>query len=151
MATAYALFLRMKIGIIINVYFSTMLLAIKSGLAKHHKYSMAGVRQGNHLMLRSHDCDSEECKNFLVSAEHFELLEMGSKHDLLKKEHTISLGSQSKNQWVLFVKKDPGCKKDLSSENKKLISLLSNAYEMVGQGLSRNDIKRWRPWRSLRR
>ena len=38
-----------------------------SGLAKYHKYAMAGVPQGNHLMLRSHDCGTPECQKIRES------------------------------------------------------------------------------------
>ena len=102
-----------------------------SGLATHHKYSMAGVRQGNHLMLRSHDCDSEECKKFSSQCKALRIVANGGQNMTYSKGTAqFHWGVSPKNQWVLFdVKKDPGCKKDLSSQNKNLISLLSNAYE----------------------
>ena len=51
-----------------------------SGLAKHHKYAMAGVRQGNHLMLRSHDCGTPECQKYVSQCKALRIIARGGKN-----------------------------------------------------------------------
>ena len=102
-----------------------------SGFAKDHKYSMAGVRQGNHLMLRSHNCGNKECLKYMSQCKALQIVENGGKH------MTYAYGTAQyhwkvspREQWVLFdVKIDPGCKNDLSQKNPQLISQLTRAYD----------------------
>ncbi len=102
-----------------------------SGLAKSHKYSMAGVRQGNKLMLRSHDCNSTECRQYMSQCQALRIIAKGGKNmTYANGTAQFHWGVSPKDQWVLFdVKKDPGCIKDLSQENPLLIAKLTQAYD----------------------
>ena len=72
-----------------------------SGLAKHHKYAMAGVRQGNHLMLRSHDCGTPNAKIC-------ESVQSPAHYCPRRQKHTYAYGTaqyhwgKPPGQWVLF-------------------------------------------------
>ena len=102
-----------------------------SGYAKHHKYAMASVRQDNHLMLRSHDCGNQECLKYISQCKGLSNVSKGSKN--MTYAHGTAQyhwGVSPKDHWVLYdVKKDPGCKNDLSKEKPDMIRTLSTAYD----------------------
>jgi arylsulfatase A-like enzyme len=102
-----------------------------SGFAKSHKYAMAGVRQGNHLMLRSHDCGNPECLQYMSQCKGLRIVSQGNKN--MTYAHGTAQyhwGVSPREHWVLYdVKKDPGCQNDLSQEKPGLITKLSIAYE----------------------
>jgi arylsulfatase A-like enzyme len=102
-----------------------------SGFAKHHKYAMAGVRQGNFLMLRSHHCGNKDCLKYMSQCMALQAIEKG------RKVHTYAYGTAQyhwaispKDKWVLFdVKKDPQCENDLADQRPGLVARLDKAYD----------------------
>ena len=102
-----------------------------SGFANSHKYAMAGVRQGNHLMLRSHDCGNPECLKYMSQCKGLHNVSQGSKNmTYAYGTAQYHWGVSPKGHWVLYdVKKDPGCKNDLSAKKPVLISKLSVSYD----------------------
>ena len=102
-----------------------------SGYAKHHKYAMASVRQDNHLMLRSHDCGNPQCLQYMSQCKGLQNVSRGSKNmTYAYGTAQYHWGVSPKEHWVLYdVKKDPGCKNDLSKEKPDMIRTLSNAYD----------------------
>ena len=101
-----------------------------SGFAEHHKYAMAGVRQGNFLMVRSHHCGNKDCLKYMSQCMALQAIENG------RKVHTYAYGTAQyhwaispKNKWVLFdVKKDPECENDLADKKPELVARLNKAY-----------------------
>ena len=52
------------------------------------------------------------------------------KHDLCLRHGPVPLGVSPRDQWVLYdVKKDPGCRNDLSEAKPELISKLARSYD----------------------
>ena len=102
-----------------------------SGFSEYHKYTMAGVRKGNHLMLRSYHCGNTECLKYMSQCQALRIIEKGGVNQVYSRGTAqFHWGVSPRDQWVLFdVKKDPGCKTDLSGQNPKLIAKLSKAYE----------------------
>ncbi len=102
-----------------------------SGLAKYHKYAMAGVRQGNHLMLRSHDCGTPECQKYVSQCQALRIIARGGKNmTYAYGTAQYHWGVSPRDQWVLYdVKKDPGCRNDLSEAKPELISKLARSYD----------------------
>jgi arylsulfatase A-like enzyme len=102
-----------------------------SGLSKIHKYTMAGVRQGNFLMLRSHHCDEPECFKYMSQCQALRIIERGGKNQVYAKGTAqFHWGITPKDRWSLFeVKEDPGCLKDLHQQRPNLIKHLSQEYE----------------------
>jgi arylsulfatase A-like enzyme len=103
-----------------------------SGLAKYHKYSMAGVRQGNHLLLRSHDCGKTECEKYPSQCQALRIVSKGG-NNMTYANGTAQFhwGVSPKDRWVLYdVKADPGCKNDLSKTRPTLLEKLSDEYEI---------------------
>jgi hypothetical protein len=102
-----------------------------SGFANSHKYAMAGVRQGNHLMLRSHDCGNPECLKYMSQCKGLHNVSQGSKNmTYAYGTAQYHWGVSPKGHWVLYdVKKDPGCKNDLSAKKPVMISKLSVSYD----------------------
>ena len=102
-----------------------------SGFAKYHKYTMAGVRQGNHLMLRSHDCGNPECLQYMSQCKGLRNVSQGSKNmTYAYGTAQYHWGVSPREHWVLYdVKKDPGCQNDLSKDKPSLITTLSISYE----------------------
>lgn len=102
-----------------------------SGFANSHKYAMAGVRQGNHLMLRSHDCGNPECLKYMSQCKGLHNVSKGSTNmTYAYGTAQYHWGVSPKGHWVLYdVKKDPGCKNDLSAKKTVMISKLSVSYD----------------------
>ena len=50
-----------------------------SGYAEKHKYTMAGVRKGNHLMLRSYHCGDDGCLQYMSQCQALRIIERGAK------------------------------------------------------------------------
>jgi len=102
-----------------------------SGFAKVHKYTMAGVRQGNHLMLRSYHCGNQGCLKFMSQCQALRIIERGGKNQVYARGTAqFHWGVSPRDKWVLFdVKKDPGCRHDLSEKKPELIAKLSASYE----------------------
>ena len=137
-----------------------------SGFSKIHKYTMAGVRQGNHLMLRSYHCGNKDCLQYMSQCQALRIIERGGKNQVYSRGTAqFHWGVSPRDKWVLFdVKKDPGCRMDLSAEKPKLISKLSVSYdqwwestypEMIAKGgdlgdpdQGRRASKRDREWKA---
>ena len=79
-----------------------------SGLAKDHKYSMASVRSGNHLLLRSHDCGKTECTKYSSQCQALRIIAKGGKNmTYANGTAQFHWGVSPKDRWALFdVKKD---------------------------------------------
>ena len=85
---------------------------------------MAGVRQGNFLMLRSHHCGNKDCLQYMSQCMALQAIEKG------RKVHTYAYGTAQyhwaispKDKWVLFdVKKDPQCENDLADKRPGLVA-----------------------------
>ncbi len=102
-----------------------------SGLAALHKYAMAGVRQGNYLLLRSHSCGTAECKPYSSQCTTLDLVGRGQKTITYTDGNAqFHWGVSAPDRWSLFdSKKDPACENDLSSQMPELVNELSGAYE----------------------
>lgn len=102
-----------------------------SGLAKSHKYAMCGVRQGNHLLLRSTPCNDPACLQFMSQCTTLQLVQKGiTAHTYTKENAQFHWGVSPTGRWALFdTKLDPACLKDLAAENPKLIATLTTAYD----------------------
>ena len=92
---------------------------------------MAGVRKGNHLMLRSYHCGDEGCLQYMSQCQALRIIERGGVNQVYSRGTAqFHWGVSPKGKWVLYgVKKDPGCRKDLSEKNELLVNHLSEAYE----------------------
>ena len=103
-----------------------------SGRAAAHKYAMAGVRQGNFLLLRSHSCGDPECQKYSSQCVTLNLVK---NRGLKKATYTADnaqfhWGVSPAGGWSLFeTKQDPKCENDLSAEKSEMTSKLSQAYE----------------------
>ena len=102
-----------------------------SGFAEHHKYTMAGVRQGNHLMLRSYHCGNEQCLKYMSQCQALRIIERGGVNQVYSRGTAqFHWGVSPRDRWVIFdVKNDPGCKNDLTKQQPELVARLSKAYE----------------------
>ncbi|MDF1751638.1 MAG: arylsulfatase [Verrucomicrobiales bacterium] len=102
-----------------------------SGLAESHKYAMAGVRQGNYLLLQSHACDNPECFKYSSQCVTLDLVRKGLKSITYTKENAqFHWGVTPADRWTLFhSKNDPACQHDLAKENPELVKSLAKAYE----------------------
>ncbi|YCM42778.1 arylsulfatase [Verrucomicrobiaceae bacterium 227] len=101
------------------------------GLASLHKYAMAGARQGNYLLLRSHSCGDPACTPYASQCTTLNLVGKGiRKITYTDDKAQFHWGVSAPNQWSLFdSKKDPACQHDLSAEKPELVKTLSAAYE----------------------
>ena len=60
---------------------------------------MAGVRQGNFLMLRSHHCGNKDCLKYMSQCMALQAIEKGRTGSYLRLWYRpVSLGTQSKGQ-----------------------------------------------------
>ena len=104
-----------------------------SGLAASHKYAMAGVRQGNYLLLRSRPCDNPQCTTAVMGYQCATLraVEKGQKAATYTKGNAqFHWGVSPADRWVLFdVKKDPACQHDLSAANPQRVAAMTKAYD----------------------
>jgi arylsulfatase A-like enzyme len=102
-----------------------------SGFAEKHKYAMAGVRQGNYLMLRSNHCGNTDCLKHMSQCMALRAIEKGrTVHTYSNGTAQFHWGLSPRDRWALYdVKTDPGCRNDLHNEKKDLIDHLSQKYE----------------------
>ncbi|MDF1737935.1 MAG: arylsulfatase [Verrucomicrobiales bacterium] len=102
-----------------------------SGLAAMHKYAMAGVRQGNYLLLQSHSCGNAACEPYASQCTTLNLVAKGLDTITYTDGNAqFHWGVSPPDRWVLFdSKKDPACENDLASERPELVKTLSDAYE----------------------
>ena len=102
-----------------------------SGYAKTHKFTMAGVRKGNHLMLRSHDCGQVGCLKYISLCKALHNVSRGAKNmTYAYGTAQYHWGVTPKEHWVLYdVKNDPECNHDLSEGKPEMVKELSMAYD----------------------
>lgn len=104
-----------------------------TGLAASHKYAMCAVRQGNHVLLRSHPCDNPKCTPQVKGNQCHALrrVETGATRAVYTKANAqFHWGVSTSDRWVLFdSKRDPECTQDLAAENPELASTLAAAYD----------------------
>ena len=103
------------------------------GMAADHKYAMAGVRQGNYLLVSSRPCKNPKC-NLDSHGDQCETLrgvETGGKAATYTKENAqLHWGVTPPGKWALYdVKKDPGCQKDLSDSEAPRAKKMAAAYD----------------------
>jgi len=102
------------------------------GMAADHKYAMAGVRQGNYLLVRSRACDNPKCKDSQgLQCNTLRGVAAGGKGANYTRENAqFHWGVTPPGQWALFdVKRDPGCQKDLAESESKRAATMASAYD----------------------
>ena len=102
-----------------------------TGLAASHKYAMAGVRKGNHLLLRSRPCNDPACVGKVSQCRVLRAVEKGATKATYTRENAqFHWGVSAPEKWSLFdVKKDPACENNLAEEMSPLVEELSQGYE----------------------
>lgn len=102
------------------------------GMAADHKYAMAGVRQGNYLLVRSRPCDNPNCEEANgQQCETLRSVESGSKRANYTAENAqFHWGVTPRGHWALFdAKKDPGCLNDLATTEPDRAAAMAAAYD----------------------
>jgi arylsulfatase A-like enzyme len=103
------------------------------GMAADHKYAMAGVRQGNYLLLQSRPCENPGCNSDTYGFQCVTLrnVEKGAKAAQYTKNNAqYHWAVTPPGHWALYdVKKDPGCTTDLASSENEKASAMASAYE----------------------
>jgi len=102
-----------------------------SGHAAAHKYAMAGVRQGDHLLLRSHSCGDPDCMKFSSQCVTLNLVEKGLRKTTYTEDNAqFHWGVSAPDRWSLYhTKNDPACKHDVAETSPELTAKLYAAYE----------------------
>jgi arylsulfatase A-like enzyme len=117
-----------------------------SGLAQEHKYAMAGVRQGNYLLMMSRCCDSEACTTEVLGfqCDTLRAVQRGQKAATYTKDNAqYHWGVTERGQWELFeVKKDPGCQDNLASKYPERVAEMSKAYDQWWEGMYPTMVER---------
>jgi arylsulfatase A-like enzyme len=110
-----------------------------SGLAASHKYAMAGVRQGDYLLLRSRPCNDPACRKDYRSmcTAYLRAVEHGRRKATYTDDNAqFHWGVSPAGRWALFdVKRDPACQHDLATDKPKLVSTLAAAYDRWWDGM----------------
>ena len=103
------------------------------GMAADHKYAMAGVRQGNYLLVSSRPCDNPKCNNETQGYQCQTLRGVaagGTGSNYTKENAQFHWGVTPKGKWALFdVKKDPGCQNDLADSEAPRVKEMTAAYD----------------------
>ncbi len=101
------------------------------GLAAAHKYAMCAVRQGNHLLLRSHPCNEPRCEDYTSQCTTLRAVRKGLKTATYTTGNAqFHWGVSPPGRWVLFdSRKDPACQTDLSAAKPELTEKLAQAYD----------------------
>jgi arylsulfatase A-like enzyme len=100
------------------------------GLAASHKYAMCGVRQGNHLLIRSTPCRDPKCDDYVSQCSTLRIIANGRTAHTYTSNARFHWGVSPDDHWVLFDSKaDPACQNDLSSQHPEVVQRLSNAYD----------------------
>ena len=102
-----------------------------AGMAAAHKHAMCAVRKGNYLLLRSAECGHPDCELYQSQCTTMRAVRKGLTTTTYAygtaQEHW---GVTPLGQWMLVdVKKDPGCKTDLSADHPELVAELTAAYD----------------------
>jgi hypothetical protein len=100
-------------------------------LAASHKYAMASVRSGDHLLVRSHPCDDPACESFSSQCTTRRSVEKGATRATYTEDNAqFHWGVTPRGRWSLYnLKTDAGCIKDLASQEPELTAKLPAAYE----------------------
>jgi hypothetical protein len=102
-------------------------------MAAQHKYAMAGVRQGNYLLLKSRPCDNPECTVEVLGMQCHTLRsieEGGTRANYTTNNGQFHWGVSPRGTWVLYdTKKDPQCQNDLSSEQPQRVQAMAESYD----------------------
>jgi arylsulfatase A-like enzyme len=103
------------------------------GMAADHKYAMAGVRQGNYLLVSSRPCANPKC-NLDSHGDQCETLrgvEAGDKAATYTRQNAqFHWGVTPPGRWALYdVKKDPGCQSDLAPSQARRAKKMAAAYD----------------------
>ncbi len=103
------------------------------GMAADHKYAMAGVRQGNYLLVQSRPCDNPNCNEKTNGRQCMTLrsVEAGSQRaNYTEKNAQLHWGVTPRGHWALYdVKKDPACQNDLADAESERATLMAKAYD----------------------
>ncbi len=104
-----------------------------SGMATEHKYAMAGARQGNYLLLRSHDCGDPNCTTAVLGNQCATLrtVRKGCPSAHYTEENAaFHWGVSPSDRWMLYdAKADPACRKELSTAHPERVSSMIRAYD----------------------
>jgi arylsulfatase A-like enzyme len=104
-----------------------------SGLAASHKDAMAGVRQGEFLLLRSRPCEDPACTTKVLGNQCATLrsVKKGATSAHYTKENAqFHWGVSLADRWVLFdTRKDPACRDDLSATMPERAQNMLAAYD----------------------
>ena len=104
-----------------------------SGLAAEHKYAMAGVRQGDYLLLKSRPCDDPACTTAVLGMQCQTLrgVERGNTSaNYTRHNAQFHWGVTPPDQWVLIdTKADPGCRTNLASSDPERVKAMADAYD----------------------
>ena len=69
-----------------------------------HKYNMAGVRQGNHLMLRSYHCGDQGCLQYMSQCQALRIIERGGKNQVYSRGTAqFHSGVSPRDKWVYLM------------------------------------------------
>ena len=112
-------------------------------IPKKHKYTMAGIRQGNHLMLRSYHCGDQGCLQYMSQCQALRIIERGGKNQVYSRGTAqFHWGVSPRDRWVIFdVKNDPNETSNLSS-NPKYSDLL-NEYKKKLKSMQKRTNDPW--------
>lgn len=102
-----------------------------SGMAKDHKYTSAGVQQGDYLLIRSHPCGREDCKQYNSPCEGYRNVEKGvTRHIYTPQTAQFHWGVTPRDRWALFnLIEDRACHVDLSEQLPEIAARMAAAYE----------------------
>jgi len=104
-----------------------------SGMAADHKYAMAGVRQGDYLLMQSRPCDRPDCTPEVRGDQCATL--RASEKGVTSAVYTATnalfhWGVTPPGQWALFdTKKDPACQSDLAASQPDRAKAMAAAYD----------------------
>jgi arylsulfatase A-like enzyme len=101
------------------------------GLAAAHKYAMCAVRQGDHLLLRSHPCNEPRCEDYTSQCTTLRAVRKGLRIATYTADNAqFHWGVSPPVRWALFnIRKDPACRTDLSADKPDLTGKLARAYD----------------------
>lgn len=102
-----------------------------SGLAADHKYAMAGVRQGDYLLIRSDDCGTEACEEHQSQCTTLRMVRYNNLQTTTyaKGSAQYHWGVTPKNEWALYdVKADPSCQNNLTVSELERVRQMAAAY-----------------------
>jgi arylsulfatase A-like enzyme len=104
-----------------------------SGMAAEHKYAMAGVRQGDYLLMRSRPCDSPDCTPAIrgdqcATLRAMERGEKAAQYTQANGQH--HWGITPPGEWVLFdTTRDPECQSNLAAAEPERVRTMAAAYD----------------------